>query len=275
MNGSVLSTNRKSFLVTAVVVSAAFLLSSCAGTGGLGEFNLISKSEERELGENLADEIARQGDLIDDPAVTTYINDVGYRLVAVSMRPDYPYEFHVIDKKEVNAFAIPGGHMYIHTGLILAADREAEVAGVMAHELGHAEERHTTQQLSRYYGLSLLTNVLLGKNPSQTEKVVSGLLGNMAIMKYSRDAEREADYIAVHLLHRAGYDPLALADFFRKLKEMHEQSPGPLESLFLSHPMTEDRIAFVEQEVRQLAPREVIHKNTEQFKRIQQRLQAG
>ena len=248
---------------------------SCAGMGGLAGINLISESEELRLGEELSGEIAKQGDLLDDAAVTGYVSDVGYRLVAVSERPNYPYDFYVLRKEEVNAFAIPGGHMYIQTGLILAADREAELASVMAHELGHAEKRHSTQQLSRYYGFSLLTNVLLGKNPSQTQQIVSGLLGNVAIMKYSRDAEREADWIAVHLLYRAGYDPLALADFFRKLQEIHERRPGALESLFLSHPMTEERIASVEEEVRRLPPQRPTRTDNSQFLRIQKRLKSS
>jgi predicted Zn-dependent protease len=251
---------------------AAFM--SCAGMGELGGFNLVSEDEELKLGDELSQEIARQGELVQDTNVTGYVSDVGQRLVDVSMRPNYPYRFYVLKKEEVNAFAIPGGHMYIQTGLILAAEREAEVAAVMAHELGHAEKRHSTQQLSRYYGLSLITSVLLGKNPSQTQQIVSGLLGNIAIMKYSRDAEREADYIAVHLLYRAGYDPLALADFFQKLKAMQDSRPGPLESLFLSHPMTEDRIAFVEEEVRQLVPKPPTRTDNGQFLRIQKLLKA-
>lgn len=245
---------------------------SCAGIGQLGEFNLVSESEELRLGAELSQEIARQGDLVEDVVVTGYVGDIGRRLVAVSTRPDYPYKFYVLQKEEVNAFAIPGGHMYVQTGLILAAEHEAELAAVMGHELGHAEKRHGTQQLSRHYGISLLTSVLLGKNPSQTEQIVSGLLGNMAIMKYSRDAEREADMVAVHLLYRAGYDPLALADFFRKLKELHDRRPGRLESLFLSHPMTDERIAYVEEEVRRLPPRRPIWTDNSRFLRIQENI---
>jgi predicted Zn-dependent protease len=250
----------------------AAVLVSCAGMGGLGGFNLVSESEELRLGQELSQEIAKQGELVADPLINAEVNAVGSHLVAVSMRPDYPYTFYVLKKEEVNAFAIPGGHMYVHTGLILEADREAELAAVMAHELGHAEKRHSTQQLSRYYGLSLITSVLLGENPSQTKQIVSGLLGNMAIMKYSRDAEREADWIAVHLLYRAGYDPLALADFFRKLKTMGESRPGALESLFLSHPMTDDRIASVEAEVRRLTPKPPTRTDDTQFRQTQARL---
>lgn len=260
-----------SFLLLALSV---LTLASCAGMGGLGEFNLISEREEFRLGEELSAEIARQGDLVDDTVVVGYIRDIGYRLVSVSMRSGYPYRFYVLRKNEINAFAIPGGRVYVQTGLILAADSEAELAGVMAHELGHAEERHSTQQLSRYYGVSLLTSVLLGKNPSQTERIVSGLLGNIAIMKYSRDAEREADWIAVHLLYRAGYDPMALAYFFQKLKRMHEREPGLLESLFASHPITDERIAVVEDEVRRLAPKTPVLTDNSRLFSIQERLRS-
>ena len=275
MNSSSTSATRRWFFGGILSLTAVLFFYSCAGTGGFGQLNLISESQELELGKELADEIAQQGELVDDPEVTGFVSDIGNRLVAVSARPGYPYRFHVLRKEEVNAFAIPGGHMYIQTGLILEVEREAELAGVMAHELGHAENRHGTQQLSRQYGLSLLTKVLLGEEPSQTQQIVSGLLGNITIMKYSRDVEREADYVAVHLLYRAGYDPVALADFFRKLKAMEERNPGPLESLFLSHPMTEDRIAFVEQEVRRLAPKEPTRTDNTRLVRIQERLRSG
>ncbi|HOE12546.1 MAG TPA: M48 family metallopeptidase [bacterium] len=246
---------------------------SCAGMeGGGGGFNLISESEERQLGTELSQEIAKQGELVEDAVVVGYVRDVGLRLIAVSAKPDYSYQFHVLKKDEVNAFAIAGGHLYVQTGLILAADNEAQLAGVMAHELGHVENRHVTQQMSRQYGISLLTSVLLGNNPSQTKQIVAGLLGNATIMKYSRDAEREADWTAVHLLYRAGYDPMALADFFRKLKEDEERSPGPLESLFLSHPMTDDRIAAVEAEIKKLAPKTPTRTDNSEFLRVQARL---
>ncbi|MFH1743345.1 MAG: M48 family metallopeptidase [bacterium] len=245
---------------------------SCAEMGGIGQFNLISETEEGRLGQELSQEISQQGEILNDAVVGEYISGIGKRLVAVSQRPDYPYQFYVIKKDEVNAFAIPGGHMYVQTGLILEAEREAEVAAVMGHELGHAERRHTTQQMSRAYGVSLLTSVLLGDNPSQTQQIVSGLLGNATIMKYSRDAEREADWTAVHLLYRAGYDPTALAEFFKKLKAEEETKPGALEALFLSHPMTDERIANVEKEVSLLAPKKPTLTDNQNFVRIKERV---
>ncbi len=262
---------RKHFAIGLICV-AVLSFTSCAGMQGGGGFNLISESEEKQLGTELSQEIAKQSELVEDTAVVGYVREIGTRLVAVSAKPDYPYQFHVIKKDEVNAFAIAGGHMYVQTGLVLETDNEAQLAAVIAHELGHAENRHVTQQMTRQYGVSLLTTVLLGNNPSQTKEIVAGLLGNATIMKYSRNAEREADWTAVHLLYRAGYDAMAMADFFRKLKADEERSPGALESLFLSHPMTDDRIAAVEAEIKQLAPKTPTRTNNSEFLRVQARL---
>jgi predicted Zn-dependent protease len=221
-------------------------LSACATGDMLGNFNLISPEEEQQLGAQLHQSITQQSNIIQDPAVQSYVEAVGGRLAAVSQDPNRGYQFHVIEDPGVNAFAIPGGHLYVQTGLIQAAESEAELASVMAHELGHAEERHPTERLSRTYGTQMLLNMVLGENPGQLQAIAGNLIATGGISAYSRSAENEADRIGVYLLNRAGYDPGALASFFEKLAQLEQQSGGPAGSTFFStHPPTPDRIANV------------------------------
>jgi len=228
------------------ILSSAFLLflTGCATSGFLSEFNLISPQEELKLGEELSQNINKEYKVVKDEFVVNYVRSVGQRLAAVSQTANNPYQFNVLVDKNVNAFATPGWRMYVLTGLVGFADNEAEMAAVLAHELGHAEKRHPTQQLSRVMGTQMLMSIILGKNNEGATAQVVNLLAQGGISAYSRNAEREADTIAVNLLNRAGYDPGALVSFFEKLIEL-EQKQGASSgiALFSSHPDTAERIA--------------------------------
>ncbi|MGC9327163.1 MAG: M48 family metalloprotease, partial [Candidatus Hinthialibacter sp.] len=189
-------------------------------------------------------EIRKDYKEVQDKEIVKYIQAIGERLVSVSMHPGEPYAFHVVEDDSVNAFAIPGGHVYVHTGLIAAAENEAEIAAVIAHEMGHAESRHPTENMSRAIGAQVLTNMIFGKEPGALQQAAAGLVTNGGLSAYSRSAEREADSIAVFLLNRAGYDPYALVTFFEKLLALEEQQGGGSIgiSLFSSHPETVERI---------------------------------
>lgn len=230
-----------------LAAAAGVLLGGCATGGLLGDFNLISPEQEEQLGMELSQEIARQETVIEDPALAGYVREIGQNLVSVSMDPSRDYRFYVLKQDQVNAFAIPGGHLYVMTGLIEAADNEAELAAVMAHELGHAEERHPTESLSRQMGVQLLMEMILGENPGQLSQLASNLVATGGLRAYSRSAELEADRIAVHLLNRAGYDPAALNSFFGKLAALEQQSGGGGPVFFSTHPPTPDRIGQAEQ----------------------------
>ncbi|MBI1387444.1 MAG: M48 family metalloprotease [bacterium] len=229
---------------------AALLAAVCWGcaTGDLlGDFNLISPQEEVQLGNNLAQEILSQKKQVNDTEVNGFINAIGQKLTAVSMNPNANYHFYVIEDPEVNAFAIPGGHLFVQTGLIQAADNEAEIAAVMGHELGHAEQRHPTESLSRQMGAQMVAQMVLGENSAPLLKTAASLMMSGGISAYSRSAETQADEISVYLLNRAGYDPGALVSFFKKLAALEQQSGGAgMGALFASHPPTPDRIAAAE-----------------------------
>ncbi len=230
-----------------LVLFPLFLLTfflGCATTDFLGNFNLISASEEKQLGMQLSDQIQKESKEIVDKNIVGYVQAIGQKLVSVSQKPGEPFTFHVLLDPSVNAFAIPGGHLYVNTGLIEAAASEAELAAVIGHELGHAESRHPTENMSRALGAQIVAGLILGKEPGALQQAAAGLIANGGLSAYSRSAEREADLIAVYLLNRAGYDPNAMVTFFEKLLEIEKQQGGGSIgiSLFSSHPDTVERI---------------------------------
>lgn len=246
-----------------VVPIAAFLAASvwlAAQTPLKPGFNLFSPEQDVEIGQKSAQEIERQVEVIKDRRVQTYITKLGDRLAAETPGPDFPYQFKVVNLAEVNAFALPGGFMYIHRGLIEAAGSEAELAGVMGHEIAHVALRHGTNQVSKAYlaqaGLGLL-GAMLGRGGSgrSTEQIIGAVGGfglNATFLKFSRDAERQADLMGAQILARAGYDPMAMAHFFEQLREMQGRDPSGLEKFFSSHPAPADRSDHVQREVRML-----------------------
>lgn len=243
-------------------LAAAALLSTagCASLGGPA----MSLQEEQRLGQEARAEVERSMEISRDPVVVNYIRGIGERLVRANDLTQFDYTFDVVEAPQVNAFAIPGGHLYVNTGLICLADSEAELAGVMGHEIGHAAERHAVSQMSAQQqtqaaalGGAALLSILLGQEPGTISPAVAipaTLAAQGYLLKYSRDHEREADDLAVQYLHRAGYDPRAVASFFEKLAAEHPQQPGRLGALLSSHPVTSDRIQATRAAAERLGP---------------------
>lgn len=239
---------QRSTLAVALVV----ILSFGCGSGGGGDFNLISIEEEWQLGQQLSQEIARQVRLNNDPALNSYIRNMGQRIVARTSFANLPWNFYVVDDPAINAFAVPGGHVYVHTGLIANADNASELAGVMAHEISHVLARHSTEQLSRQYGLQILASVVLGQNPGQLAQIAASIVGTGAMARFSREAEREADELGIRAMYEAGYNPIGMATMFEELLEHRQGSPGRVEQFFSTHPLTEDRIRDARNRAQQL-----------------------
>ncbi len=207
----------------------------------------ISGSTEKEvkLGRELAAEVDRQSKFIDDPVVTEYINRVGQNIVLHS-DAKVAFTIKVIDSDEVNAFALPGGFFYVNKGLILAADNEAELAGVMAHEIGHVAARHAVENqtkatLAEY--LAMGASIFIGGIPGMIYQNTAGLGLMGMFMKFSRSAEEEADKLGVQYMYAAGYDPNAMATMFEKLEAKNKKKPGLIARAFASHPAPPDRRA--------------------------------
>ncbi len=202
-----------------------------------------SQEKEMQIGRQLAMEVEQQAKLVEDPLVTEYINRVGQNIVLHS-DAKIPFTIKVIDSDEVNAFALPGGFFYVNRGLILAADNEAELAGVMAHEIAHVAARHAMENQGKgsllQYGL-LAGVIFTGGIGGAVLQNTAGLTQALAFFKFSRGAEGEADKLGVQYLYASGYDPTAMSTMFEKLASQNRKKPGTLSRLFTSHPQSVDR----------------------------------
>lgn len=202
-----------------------------------------SREKEMQIGRQLALEVEQQAKLIDDPIITEYINRVGQNVVLHS-DAKIPFTIKVIDSDEVNAFALPGGFFFVNKGLILAADNEAEIAGVMAHEIAHVAARHAMENAGKgqFLGYGILAGLILtGGIAGTILQNTAGLGQALAFFSFSRGAESEADMLGVQYLYAAGYDPTAMSTMFEKLASKNKKKPGTLSKLFSTHPQSVDR----------------------------------
>lgn len=222
-------------------------------------FNLFSAQQDIEIGQKSAKEVEHQLPILHDRSVERYVEKVGKRLAGAIQGPDFPYQFKVVNVSDVNAFALPGGFMYINRGLIEEADNEAQLAAVMAHEMAHVALRHGTNQASKAYlaqaGLGILGSLFGGQGASS--QVIGSLGGfglNALFLKFSRTDEEQADVVGAQTMARAGYNPMEMAAFFEKLRENAGHNPGKFEIFFSDHPSPEHRAQRIEKEVRILRP---------------------
>ena len=236
-------------------------------------FNLISVDEEKALGEKFAVEVEKQYRVVADPELQGYADRLGRRLLTGARAVEFAYTFKVVKDDSVNAFAIPGGHVYINTGLIKAAQSETELAGVMAHEINHAVARHGTRQLTQQYGYGLIVQLVLGQDQNQLAQLAASLFGKAGFMAYSRGMESQADYLGVETMYKAGYNPQGMIAFFEKLEAMHQRSPSQLAQFFSSHPLTSERIMRVREAIGNLPQKSWPPEEAAEFRRIKAKLQ--
>ncbi len=238
--------------------------------------NLYSLEKEIAMGKYYAQEIERTAKLVDDPVVAEYVNRVGQNLVRNS-DAKVPFTIKVIDDDSLNAFALPGGFFYVHSGLILAADEEAELAGVMAHEIAHVTARHVTKNLTKAEIAQWAMLPLLIFGPAGWTGYgiyqASNFFIPLTFLKFSRDAEREADYLGLEYMFAAGYDPNAYVSFFEKIRAQEKRQPGSVPKIFASHPPTPERIQKTQSEIAQILPaRNEYVVSTSEFDVVKQRL---
>ena len=244
------------------------------GEREIGEgVNFFSIEKEVALGRELSMEMEQSARLLTDPRVNEYVNRTGQILVRHS-DCKVPFTIKVIDDDEVNAFALPGGFFYINTGAILAADDEAELAGVMAHEIAHVCARHATRNLTKgeitqYASLPL---IFFGGPVGYAVRQVASVAMPMSFLKFSRDAEREADLLGIEYQYAAGYDPTAFVDFFEKLEGEDREPHSFIARAFMTHPMTQDRVRRAEAELEMLPDRESYITDTSEFDAIRDRV---
>jgi len=243
---------------------------------GRGIGNWYSIEGQVSMGRRYAQEIESQVKLINDPVVTEYINRIGQNLVRNS-DAQVPFTIKVIDSDVVNAMALPGGYFYVNSGLILAADEEAEVAGVMAHEIAHVAACHIARQMSRAQLAQLATIPLIfvGGGLGYGLYEGAGPAAMMSLLKFQRGFEAEADYLGVQYMYRAGYDPSAFVSFFEKVQAMEKKKPGTLAKTFDTHPQTPDRIEKSQEEIRKILPAKAEYVvTTSEFDEVKARLAA-
>lgn len=238
-----------------------------------GKVNFYSLEKEIALGKQLAQQVERQSKVVNDPIVAEYVNRIGQNLVRNS-DAKVPFTIKVIEDPTVNAFALPGGFFFVQTGLILKADTEAELAGVMAHEIAHVAARHGTRNATRgeIAQLATIPLIFMGGAAAYGIYEASGLLVPMAFLKFNRSEEAEADYLGVQYMYKTGYDPTAFVDFFEKIETLEKRKPGTVSKLFSTHPPTDDRIVKSQKEIAGLRAKPEYVVTTSEFNDVKARL---
>jgi predicted Zn-dependent protease len=238
--------------------------------------NFYSVEKEIALGKQMAQQVERQAKIINDPVIAEYVNRLGQNLVRNS-DAKVPFTIKVIDTEEVNAFALPGGFFFVNSGLILKADTEAELAGVMAHEIGHVAARHGTRQATRgeLAQLATIPLIFMGGWTGYGIRQAASVAIPIGFLSFSRGMEAEADLLGLEYMYKSGYDPVAFVDFFEKIQSLEKKKPGTMSKVFSSHPPTDDRIAVAQKHIQQLLkerPEYVV--TTSEFNDVKVRLMA-
>jgi len=236
--------------------------------------NFYSLEKEIALGKQLAQEVERQAKIIDDPIIAEYVNRVGQNLVRNS-DAKVPFTIKVLDSEEVNAFALPGGFFFVNSGLMLKAESEAELAGVMAHEIAHVAARHGTKQATKGQIINLATIplIFMGGWTGYAIRQGASVAIPLGFLKFTQSMESEADFLGLQYLYKAGYDPTAFVDFFEKIQSLEKKKPGTLSKIFSSHPPTDTRIKKAQEEIQKILvakPEYVV--NTSEFNDVKNRL---
>ncbi len=247
---------RYALFIAMILVLSLGLSCATTGPGGKKDLILISTAQEVQLGQEFDKQVRAESKILNNQAWQDYFNRVGQSIVAVSDRKDIEYHFTVIESPDINAFAVPGGYVYIYTGLLDIIDNEAQFAAVTAHEVSHVVARHSIKRMQQVLGVTLLYQIVMGEASSDAVDAAIGLGLNIALSGYSRDYEREADKYGVYYMEVAGYNPDGAIGLFEQLQKAEGSGGGNsfFENLFASHPETQERIQNVEGELAQFPP---------------------
>ena len=239
----------------------------------VGDLNIFTDAEELQLGQAFVAQHEQEVKIYTDPVVTNYINDLGQSLVRYSKRNDIPYTFKVVDTKGINAYAVPGGFIYVHLDLIRAAKNESELAAVIGHEIGHIVGRHSMERLTQAYSLELIKQLILDEDDSTLKKLVADILAAGLLFRYSRDHERESDFYGVQNVYDAGINPEGAATFFETLRAMRGREPSAIEKFLSTHPVPSERVLNVRNQISKLPPKSGLRTDSSRFQQIKRRIQ--
>src|SRR5437588_3963155 len=274
--------------LTSAVLSSLLVLTSLAGdknkdpneigTRDVGKgVNFYSIEKEMALGRQLAIEVEREAKMVDDPIIGEYVNRLGQNL-ARNSDAKMPITFKIIDSDSVNAFTLPGGHVFVNSGLIRVAETEAELAGAVAHEIAHVAARHITRQETRAQIVNLATTplIFLGGWTGYAIRQGAGLGIPLTFLSFSRSFEGEADLLGLEYMYKAGYDPNASIDIFERIESLEKRKPGTVAKVFATHPMTADRIRMAQKNINEILPNKPEYVvNTSEFNEMRGRVIAA
>jgi len=265
------------FIISFIMLISAAVFFSCE------QSNIFSDKDDVELGKEFDKEIKKNSKefpmLEGHEDIKSYVTDIGKEILKspkIKKAKIYPYNFQLIKDTVINAFCTPGGFVYVYTGLMKFVDNEATLAGIVGHEIAHAEMRHVTQRLTAAYGVNILLGLILGGNPSVFAEIAANLFVGLAFLKNSRDDEAEADYYSIQYLQSTKWYPGGITYFFDKIKAEQKkkgEKPGDLDRMLSTHPLPDDRIRAVNKELSKINPKPDPTKGlfTEEYQKIKQK----
>jgi beta-barrel assembly-enhancing protease len=238
---------------TRALLPLLLLVSLAAGCGSSGLGGSVSLDQEWQLGDQMAAQVAQQVQLVHDQQAVAYVRMVGERIHAVTPLANRPFDFEIVNDSSVNAFSLPGGHVYVNTGLIAQAGKVDELAAVLAHEISHVVARHAIKQVEKANTINIIGSILLGQNANALEQIAAQIIAGGAMARFSRADEKQADDMGLQFMADAGYDPHGMLDMFQRLLALERTNPGAVARFFLDHPGTQDRINDIEGRINRMA----------------------
>jgi len=243
----------REFLRSLPGLLAVLVLTVAAGCGSFRDVSIFTTEQEIEIGQKVSADIESQMKMLDNREVVTYVRRVGSRVASKADRQDITYTFNVIDdSKTVNAFAVPGGNIYVYTGLLTRLHSEAELAAVLGHETAHIAQRHSMKALTRQVGFGIMLRAVLGQEPAAWQEIIANVAGNLAFLSFSRTDEKEADALGLEYMHKAGYDPEGMVNLLTVFLDLAQREPTAMEIWLSTHPPSSERIELVKQQISRL-----------------------